>query len=88
MSTVTERIGADPERLWAGGVSAALAGLVVAALVFPATVNDGFIWHYFWRPVQADPNSAVCAFRPGSTVEHIYDSGSFARAAEPVEYAG
>jgi uncharacterized membrane protein len=86
MSTVTERVA--PERLWAGGVTAALLGLVVGALAAPEVVYDGFIWHYFWGPVQADANSAVCAIRPGSTVEYIYDSGACANAAEPVAYPG
>jgi uncharacterized membrane protein len=88
MSTVTERVGVEPERLWAGGVTAALVGLVVGALAFPEAVYDGFIWHYFWGPVQADANSAVCAIRPGSTVEYIYDSGACSAAAEPVAYPG
>jgi uncharacterized membrane protein len=88
MSTVTDRIGVTPERLWAGGVTAALLGLVVGAIAFPEAVYDGFIWHYFWGPVQADANSAVCAVRPGSTVEYIYDSTACANAAEPVAYPG
>ena len=88
MSTVTERVGVDPERLWAGGVTTGLLGLVVGALAFPEAVYDGFVWHYFWGPVQADANSAVCAVRPGSTVEYIYDSATCASAAEPVAYPG
>ena len=88
MSTVTDRVGADPERLWAGGVGVGLLGLVLGALAFPEAVYDGFVWHYFWGPVQADANSAVCAIRPGSTVEYIYDAGACANAAEPVAYPG
>jgi len=88
MSTVTERIGADPERLWAGGVSAGLLALILGGVTLPETVYDGFIWHYFWGPVQADANSAVCAIRPGSTVEYLYDAGACTNAAEPVAYPG
>ncbi|WP_144904478.1 DUF63 family protein [Halobellus captivus] len=88
MSTVAERVGVEPARLWAGGVLTALVALLVGALVFPETVYDGFIWHYFWGPVQADANSAVCAVRPGSTVEYMYDSQACANAAEPVAYPG
>ncbi|MFB6091894.1 MAG: DUF63 family protein [Haloquadratum sp.] len=88
MSTVADRVGVDPERLWAGGVLIALAGLVVGSLFFPETVYDGFIWHYFWGPVQADANSAVCAVRPGSTVKYLYDAQACASAAEPVAYPG
>ena len=88
MSTVTDRAGVDPERLWAGGVGVGLLGLVLGALAFPEAVYDGFVWHYFWGPVQADANSAVCAIRPGSTVEYIYNAGACANAAEPVAYPG
>ena len=88
MSTVTDRVGADPERLWAGGVGVGLLGLVLGAIAFPEAVYDGFVWHYFWGPVQADANSAVCAIRPGSTVEYIYDAGACANATEPVAYPG
>ena len=88
MSTVTERIGADPEHLWAGGVTAGLLALILGAVAFPETVYDGFVWHYFWGPVQADANSAVCAIRPGSTVEYLYDTGTCTNAVEPVAYPG
>ena len=88
MSTVTDRVGVDPERLWAGGVGVGLLGLVLGAIAFPEAVYDGFVWHYFWGPVQADANSAVCAIRPGSTVEYIYDAGACANATEPVSYPG
>ena len=88
MSTVTDRVGADPEQLWAGGVSAALLALIAGAVAFPEAVYDGFVWHFFWGPVQADANSAVCAIRPGSTVEYLYDAGACTNAAEPVAYPG
>ena len=61
---------------------------VAGALAFPEAVYDGFIWHYFWGPVQADANSAVCAIRPGSTVEYLYSSAECSAAAEPVAYPG
>ncbi|MFB6089705.1 MAG: DUF63 family protein [Halobellus sp.] len=88
MSTVADRVGADPERLWGAGVLVALAALVLGSLVRPEVVYDGFIWHYFWGPVQADANSAVCAIRPGSTVKYLYDAQACANAAEPVAYPG
>jgi uncharacterized membrane protein len=88
MSTLTDRIDVPLERLWAGGVTAALVAIVAGVVAAPETVYDGVIWHYFWGPVQADANSAVCAIRPGSTVEYIYDTGACANAAEPVAYPG
>jgi uncharacterized membrane protein len=88
MSTVRDRIDLGPEQLWGSGVALTLLALTAGAVAFPEAVYDGFIWHYFWGPVQADANSAVCAVRPGSTVEYIYDSGACASATEPVAYPG
>jgi uncharacterized membrane protein len=88
MATVAERLGVTPEQLWVGSVLTAVTALVLGSLALPEVVYDGFIWHYFWGPVQADANSAVCAIRPGSTVEYLYDSQACAAAAEPVAYPG
>ncbi|MFB6251312.1 MAG: DUF63 family protein [Halobellus sp.] len=88
MSTVAERVGAEPERLWIGSVLTAIAVLIGGSIVRPELVYDGFIWHYFWGPVQADANSAVCAIRPESTVEYLYSTAACANAAEPVAYPG
>ncbi|WP_115864341.1 DUF63 family protein [Halorussus litoreus] len=86
MSTATEDI--DTERLWGGTVTALLAALVGGALAFPERVYYGFIWHYFWGPVEADAKSAVCAAYDGGSVSYLYDSGACAAAAEPVAYPG
>ncbi|WP_348610508.1 DUF63 family protein [Halobaculum rarum] len=87
-SSFADRLGTSPEAAYLGGVSAAVIAIVAAALAFPEAVYDGFIWHYFWGPVQADANSAVCAIRPGSTVEYLYSSAECSAAAEPVAYPG
>ncbi|SHH34582.1 DUF63 family protein [Halobaculum gomorrense] len=87
-SSLAERLGTSPERAYLAAVLAATLAIVAAALAFPEAVYDGFIWHYFWGPVQADANSAVCAIRPGSTVEYLYSSTECAAAAEPVAYPG
>ncbi|GAA0257749.1 DUF63 family protein [Halobaculum roseum] len=87
-SSFADRLGTSPEAAYLGGVSAAVVAIVAAALAFPEAVYDGFIWHYFWGPVQADANSAVCAIRPGSTVEYLYSSAECSAAAEPVAYPG
>jgi uncharacterized membrane protein len=90
MSSVSlaERLGTSPERAYLAAVSAAAAAIAAAAVAFPEAVYDGFIWHYFWGPVQADANSAACAIRPGSTVEYLYSSAECAAATEPVAYPG
>jgi uncharacterized membrane protein len=88
MSTLRERAAADPERLWLGAVGTLLLALVGGSLLAPETVYDGFIWHYFWGPVQADAHNAACAIRPGSTVEYLYSSSACSAASEPVAYPG
>jgi uncharacterized membrane protein len=88
MATVAERLGVEPVRLWLGSVLALLAALIGGSLVFPRAVYDGFVWHYFWGPVQADANAAVCAVREGGTARYLYESAACSAAAEPVAYPG
>ncbi|MFD1633715.1 DUF63 family protein [Haloplanus ruber] len=88
MATVAERLGVEPARLWLGSVLALLAALIGGSFVFPRVVYDGFIWHYFWGPVQADANAAVCAVREGGATRYLYDAAACSAAAEPVAYPG
>ncbi|MDS0294805.1 DUF63 family protein [Halogeometricum luteum] len=88
MATVAERVGVDPERLWGGAALVALVALVGGSIAFPELVYDRFIWHYFWGPVQADANSAVCAVRSGGVTEYLNSATACAAAAEPVAYPG
>lgn len=88
MATVAERMGLDSERLWGLGVAAILVALVGGSLAFPRVVYDGFIWHYFWGPVQADANSAVCAVRAGGVTQYLDTASACTAAAEPVAYPG
>ncbi|MFC6824829.1 DUF63 family protein [Halopelagius fulvigenes] len=88
MATVAERVGADPERLWGGSVAVILAVLVGGWLAFPELVYDRFIWHYFWGPVQADANSAVCAVRTNGVTQYLDSAQACAAAPEPVAYPG
>lgn len=88
MSTLAARLDTDPERLWGAGVLALLVALVGGSLLFPRVVYDGFIWQYFWGPVQADAHSAACAINPASGPEYLYNSAACANAAGPVAYPG
>jgi uncharacterized membrane protein len=88
MATVADRLGTDPPRLWAGSVALLLVALIGGSLLLPRIVYDGFVWHYFWGPVQADANAAVCAVREGGTTRYLYDTDVCAAAAEPVAYPG
>ena len=87
--TVAERLDVDAERLWGGAVAALLVVLVGGSLAFPRIVYDGFIWHYFWGPVQADANSAYCAvMRAGGEVRYLDTQTACTTAPEPVAYPG
>lgn len=88
MATVAERVGADPERLWGGSVAAVLAILVAGWLAFPELVYDRFIWQYFWGPVQADANSAVCAVLADGAVQYLNSAQACSAASGPVAYPG
>jgi uncharacterized membrane protein len=88
MATVSERVGVDPEQLWIGGTLALVIALVVGSVAFPRIVYDGFVWHYFWGPVQADANSAACAVREGGVTRYLTSADACAAAAEPVAYPG
>ena len=88
MATVAERLDVEPVRLWAGSVLALLVALVGGSLLFPRTVYDGFVWHFFWGPVQADAKSAVCAIREGGATRYLYETAACSAAPEPVAYPG
>ncbi len=86
--TVADRLGVPPERAWGGAVLALLVGLVGGSIAFPRTVYDGFVWQYFWGPVEADANSAVCAVRTGGTTEYLSSAAACDSAAGIVAYPG
>ncbi|MFW5934567.1 MAG: DUF63 family protein [Halolamina sp.] len=88
MFSLRERVDENPARAWVAVVVALLAALIGGSILFPETVYDGFVWHYFWGPVQADAHNAVCAVRPGSTVEYLYSTSACQGAAEPVAEPG
>lgn len=79
-TTVSERLGVAPERLWGGTVLALVVGLVGGSLLFPRLVYDRFLWQYFWGPVAADGNGATCAARSGGSVEYLSGSAACAEA--------
>jgi len=63
---VTERVQLNAERLWVGTGTAVLALLAIGSFAFPGLMWNRFLWHYFWGPIFADANNAVCAvMRPG-----------------------
>jgi uncharacterized membrane protein len=88
MSTVADRLDVAPARLWLGTVVTLLVALIAGTLIFPRAVYDGFVWQYFWGPVQADANSAVCAVREGGSVSYLGSSAACTSATGVVAYPG
>ena len=75
--------GVDPARAWLATFVGGVAVLVVGALALPRQVYDGFLWRYFWGPVDADAHGASCAVRSGGETERLY-SASACRGAEGI----
>jgi uncharacterized membrane protein len=62
----------DSARAWLAAFVGGVVVLVAAAALFPRQVYDGFLWRYFWGPVDADAHGASCAVRSGGTTERLY----------------
>lgn len=57
---VLERVDVSPEGAWLAAFVAGVATLVAGAVAFPLEVYRGFVWRYFWGPVEADAAGARC----------------------------
>ncbi len=55
----------------AGGAAVVL-GIAIGAILFPATVYDGFVWKYFWGPIVADAANQATATHGGVVAERGY----------------
>ncbi|MFB6160972.1 MAG: DUF63 family protein [Haloferacaceae archaeon] len=86
--SLAERVGTDPVRAWAGAALALLVAVGVGSVAFPRTVYDGFVWQYFWGPVQADAHSAACAVRAGGTTSYLDALAACRAASGVVAYPG
>jgi len=80
MATVSDRIDASAERLWIATGGVATLALLVGSLVSRELVYGRFIWRYFWGPVAADGNGAICAVRSGGAVEYLGSSAACSQA--------
>jgi uncharacterized membrane protein len=65
---VLDEYGISPEQAWVGTFVTAIVALVAGAVVFTERVYYGFLWRYFWGPVEADAAGARC-------VAYLRDSG-------------
>jgi len=74
------RTGVDPVRAWLAAAAAAVVALAGGSIVFRELVYERFLWKYFWGPVYADANNAVCAARNGG-VEPLYSQAACQEAA-------
>ncbi|QLD84287.1 DUF63 family protein [Natronomonas halophila] len=72
--------GIDPARAWLAAFVTAFVAVVGAAIAFPQRVYDGFLWRYFFGPVDADAHGATCAVRSGGTTERLYSQTACASA--------
>ena len=68
--------GLDPARAWLAAFLGGVAVLTAAAIAFPRQVYDGFLWRYFWGPVDADAHGATCSVRAGGTTERLYSQAA------------
>ena len=57
---------------WLATLVAVVAAFTGGVLVAPELVWDRFLWHYFWGPVYADANNAVCAAMRAGGPELLY----------------
>ena len=57
--------GIDPVRAWLVACVGGIAILAGGAVAFPRRVYDGFLWRYFWGPVDADAWAADVRSKSG-----------------------
>jgi uncharacterized membrane protein len=70
----------DPARAWLTAFVGGVVVVVAAAVAFPRRVADGFLWRYFWGPVDADAHGATCAVRSGGATERLSSPSACAAA--------
>jgi len=63
----------DPARAWLTALFGGIVVVAAGAVAFPRRVYDGFLWRYFWGPVDADAHGATCAVRADGTTERYFD---------------
>jgi len=57
---VLDEYGFTPEQAWLGTLVAGIVALAGGAVVFTEQVYYGFLWRYFWGPVEADAAGVRC----------------------------
>ena len=80
MAAVSERFDLSPERLWIGTGSGIALAFLIGSLLFRDLVYGRVIWQYFWGPVAADGNGAICATWSGGNVEYLGSSAACTQA--------
>ena len=68
--------GTDPVRAWLAAFVGGVALFAGGAVAFPRRVYGGFLWRYFWGPVDADAHGARCVVRSGGTTERLFDGAA------------
>jgi len=70
-----DRYGISPEQAWLSALLGGFVTVAVAAILFTERVYYGFLWRYFWGPVEADADGESC-------VVYLRDSGRVVPGAE------
>ncbi len=55
-----DRYGRSPEAAWLTAFLGGVVTVITAAVLFTERVYYGFLWRYFWGPVEADSQGANC----------------------------
>ncbi|WP_436903167.1 DUF63 family protein [Halovenus halobia] len=55
-----DRYGLSPEVAWLSAFFGAVVTVITAAVLFTERVYYGFLWRFFWGPVEADSQGANC----------------------------
>ena len=79
MTAIADRV--DPVRGWLAAAVAAVVAVAGSAVAFPQRVYSGFLWRYFWGPIDADAHNAACAVRADGVVRRFAEESTCQTAA-------
>jgi len=70
-----KRYGVTTAQAWVGALVASVVGIAGAAVVFTEQIYWGFLWRYFWGPVEADALGERCLVYDQSAGAVVPSSG-------------
>ena len=75
-----DRYGVSPEVAWLSAFFGAVVTVVTAAVLFTERVYYGFLWRFFWGPVEADSQGVSCLVYQRDTGDVVSRTGATACA--------